>query len=372
MKKQVSDTKNTLYRIASILVLVFILISCEQPLTSTPSQTTGNDNLSNTPTIDISTVPALPAIYQSQFINPLDTPRTYIEDTCRYLKSRWHPINSKPGTVVMVIVFHDITNSPSNDPENVSVVEFNRIMKQLKDQGFEAINTKKFLGFVERNVKIPPRSVLIIQDGTYGADNFEKHFRQYWNTWGWPVVNGWVSQPDLSEAVWVENINLEVEGWVDHQAQGVITDTRLSDDSSKTVISRELEDPLTAFAEHYAKIPYAFIWPNNGFGLRPVQAARELGYQIAFTSNPRGPIMFNWVPLADKIDADRPMYPPEGAINDPLMTLPRYSASQARSEIDTVRASGEEAAIYAEANKVTELKYYEIMCKPTYGPIPEP
>jgi hypothetical protein len=262
----------------------------------------------------------------------------------------------------MVIMFKEISNP----------LEFTRIMVELQEQGFKAINMKQFLAFMERNVKIPPRSVLLIQDGVFETRNFDKNFRSYWESLGWPVVNGWVSEPDLPESVWVENIILENEGWVDHQAQGVISDTILSDESSKAVITRELEDSLNAFAEHYGKTPYAFIWPNGGFGLRPVQAARQLGYQLGFTSNPRGPVMYNWVPLANKVDPARPEYMPEGPINDPLMTLPRYPADQALDAIDAVRASGEEAAAYAEANKAAEFDYYDIVCKPTHRPIPVP
>jgi hypothetical protein len=82
--------------------------------------------------------------------------------------------------------------------------------------------------------------------------------------------------------------------------------------------------------------------------------------------------MYNWVPLANSIDPENPAYIPEGPINDPLMTLPRYPAEQALNAIDAVRASGEEAAIYQEANKALEFNYYELVCKPSRGPIPGP
>ena len=131
---------------------------------------------------------------------------------------------------------------------------------------------------------------------------------------------------------------------MDHQAQGVIPGTVLSDDSSKIVISRELKGSITAFAERYAKNPIAFIWPGGGFGQRPVEAARQLGYQLGFTSNSRGPVMYNWVPLADEFDPERPTYIPEGIINDPLMTLPRYSQDQVLDAIDEVRITGNEAS----------------------------
>jgi hypothetical protein len=260
----------------------------------------------------------------------------------------------------MIIMFKEISNP----------AEFTNIMTQLQTQGFEAINTKQFLAFMERNIYIPSRSVLLIQDGSYETRNFDKNFRSYWDKFGWPVVNGWVSQPDMPESIWIENAQLEQEGWVDHQAQGVISDTILSDDSSKTVIARELNDSLTAFAKHYSKTPHAFIWPNGGFGLRPVQAARQLGYQLGFTSNPRGPVMYNWVPLADKIDPVNPSYIPEDFIHDPLMTLPRYPEELALDAIDAVRASGKDAAVYAEANKAAEFHYYHIVCEATHGPIP--
>jgi hypothetical protein len=81
--------------------------------------------------------------------------------------------------------------------------------------------------------------------------------------------------------------------------------------------------------------------------------------------------MYNWVPLADNIDPARPSYIPEGSINDPLMTLPRYPAEQALNAIDAVRVSGEESAVYQEANKAVDFYYYNLVCKPTLGPIPE-
>ncbi len=161
---------------------------------------------------------------------------------------------------------------------------------------------------------------------------------------------------------------LEIEGWVDHQAQGVIAGTVLSDDLSKVVISRELKGSITAFANHYAKNPIAFIWPGGGFGQRPVEAARQLGYQLGFTSNSRGPVMYNWVPLADEFDPERPTYLPEGYIRDPLMTLPRYSGDQVLDALDKVRLTGNEAAEFARKNRAAEFEYYKAVCEPIYGP----
>ena len=80
--------------------------------------------------------------------------------------------------------------------------------------------------------------------------------------------------------------------------------------------------------------------------------------------------MYNWVPLANEIDPERPSYIPEGSVNDPLMTLPRYPSDQVIDAIDAVRITGRESAAYQEANKAAEFNYYDIVCKPTRGPIP--
>jgi len=101
-----------------------------------------------------------------------------------------------------------------------------------------------------------------------------------------------------------------------------------------------------------------------------VQFARQYGYRLGFTINPRGPIMYNWVPLADQPDPARPAYLPEGYVNDPRMVLPRYWPYQVQANLDTVRNIGDDAAAYAEQNKATELEYYDIMCSPTLGQIP--
>lgn len=361
MKMKDTKINRVFFRSASVFSLIAILISCD-PFTTASLQTESPTSTASIQTADAITPPALPGIYWSQFLNPLDEPHSYVEDTCQFLRNKWNPANAKPGTVVMVIMFKEISNP----------LEFHKIMVELQDQGFKAISTKQFLAFMERNIKIPMRSVLLIQDGSYERRNFDKTFGEYWRALGWPVVNGWVSEPGQPESILAENVALEQEGWVDHQAQGVMSDTVLTDDSSKAVITRELEGSLTTFAEHFGKTPYAFIWPNGGFGLRPVQAARQLGYQLGFTSNPRGPVMYNWVPLANKTDPERPSLQAEGSINDPLMTIPRYPAEQALDAIDAVRASGEEAAVYHEANKAIEFSYYDLVCKPIRGPIPQP
>lgn len=365
MKKQ----EKIIERILGSLLTVFLLVSCV-PVPVMPANE-GTPTSVNTETAAIE----LPAPYLSPYTNPLDTPHTYLEDSCLYLINRWNRLNSEPGTVVMIIMLRDIItifNEEERRNGNVDVNDLRQILDQLHAQGFEAIRTKQLLAFMERNVKIPPRSVLIIQDGTHDLENYDKSFREYWQRWGWPVVNGWVNQPNLSDELWEQNIALENEGFVDHQPQGVTPQTILTDDSSKVVIARELKAPITPFIEKFQKNPIAVIWPNGGFGQRTVTAARLLDYQLGFTTNSRGPVMYNWVPLADQYDPNRPTFIPEGKIGDPLMTLPRFWPHEALNAIDQVRIMGEEAKAYALANKDVEFEYYRQVCEPIYGQMPTP
>lgn len=337
------------------------------PSTLTPTATLAPTATPVPTATPIRTPPALPSVFQTDALNPLDTPHTYLDDTCQYLHDKWLPGNAEPGTVVMVIMFHSITRGEATSANQISYDRFNRLMHDLHDQHFQAITTRQLADFMEHNAYIPPRSVLLVVDDRHYRQYFDNFFRPYWEEWGWPVVNSWISHPDTLQQVWDENEALEAEGWVDHQAHGVIHNIPMSDASSDDYIYGELQGSIDAFQEHFDKRPIAIIWPGGGFGLRPVQIADELGYQLGFTVNPRGPLLFNWVPLADEKDPLRPSYLPEGPAGQPLLTLPRYWDTDASLHIDTVRQIGNAARAYAEAHRETELLYYDIVCAPTYG-----
>ncbi len=322
-----------------------------------------------TPTA-VRTPPALPPGFQSGVLNPLDTPRTYVADTCQYLKDKWNPDNAAPGTIVMIVMFHSIEKGTqtASDPKNVGSGDFTRLMKALHDMGFQAISATQLADFLDSNARIPPRSVVLIQDDRHSASNFNDWFRPYWKDWGWPVINGWISALGGSDPVLAENVALEQEGWVDHQAHGVVHNINMSDSSTDEFLIGELQGSIDTIQQYYGKKPIAIIWPGGGFGVRPVQMARQLGYRLGFTVNPRGPVMYNWVPLADQATGSFDI--PEGPVNDPRMTLPRYWPSQVIGNLDAVRVMGQEAAAYAEQNRAVELEYYDIVCAPAYGPIP--
>jgi hypothetical protein len=323
------------------------------------------------PPTAVRTPPAIPSPFAASQLNPADTPHTYVQDTCEYLYNRWNTNNAVPGTVVMVVMLHGVDREQASDVNDISVQDFRRMMDDLKEQGFEAINATQMADFMDHNAKIPARAVLLISDDRHQGAYFNDHFRPFHEQWGWPVVNAWISFEDGPRAISLaDNIALETEGWVDHQSHGYIHNINMSDQSTEEFIRTEFEKSIADLQTNFNKTPVAIIWPGGGFGLKPVQIAREYGYRLGFTVNPRGPVMYNWVPLADQPDPGRPAFLPEGYVNDPRLVLPRYWPYQVQANLDAVRTIGKDAAAYAEQHKATELEYYDIMCAPTLGAIP--
>jgi hypothetical protein len=316
--------------------------------------------------------PALPDVFSTGVLNPLDTPHTYIKDTCTYLKDKWGSKNAAPGTVVMVVMIHGIAKgAPAPDrPQDIGNADFKKLMNDLKDQGFTAINTQQAFDFLDHNAKIPQRSVLLIQDDRHTAQNFNEIFRPYWEQWKWPVVNAWINvSDDIGKGLLPDMVALSAEGWVDYESHGVLH-LPIDPSSSDDFIHSELYGSMQAMQQNFHKTPIAYIWAGGGFTPKSVQVARAAGYKLGFTINPRGPVMFNWVPQTDQPDQARPSFLAEGPVNDPLLTLPRYWDTDARSHLDEVRNISSAAAAYATKNKATELEYYDISCAPSAGPMP--
>jgi hypothetical protein len=335
-------------------------------VTPTPSPT---ETPLPTPTMPPRTPPALPPMFTSDILHPLDSPHTYVGDTCQYLQNKWNPNNAAPGTVVMVVMFHSITKDAVATGIQITAADQRRLMNDLAEQGFQAITTEQLADFMESNAYIPPRSVLLVVDDRHFAEYFNTHFRPFYEQFGWPVVNGYIAKDERPD-LWAENAALSAEGWVDYQAHGVIHNIPMDNNSTEEFLTGELQGAIQNIQKYYNKTPIAIIWPGGGFGARPVQFAREYGYRLGFTVNPRGPLMYNWVPQGDELDPQRPYYIPEGPVGDPLMTLPRYWDIDARNHLDEVRQMGNDAMAYAEQNKAVELEYYDIVCAPTYGAIP--
>jgi hypothetical protein len=306
-------------------------------------------------------------------LNPLDTPHTYIQDTCQYLKDKWSSTNSVPGTVAIAVMIHGIVAEdivPTADQMPASL--FREMIGSLMTHKFEAITTVQLADFLENNAKIPDRSVLLIADDRHHKPYFNEYFREYWKVDGWPVVNAYISaeRDGNDAAIFKEQEELNAEGWVDYQAHGVVHNTPMWPGVSDAYITGELQGSIDAFQAHFNKTPIAIIWPGGGFSPRAVEIARQVGYRLGFTTTPRGPLMFDWIPLSDTLDPRRPSWTPEGAVNDPLLVLPRYWDTDLITHLDKIVQISQEAAAYAEQNRTTELEYYDIVCAPQYGPVP--
>ena len=137
-------------------------------------------------------------------------------------------------------------------------------------------------------------------------------------------------------------------------------------DSSDEFLIGELKGSVDAIEAHFHKTPRAIIWPGGGFSARPIEVAKEYGYKVGFTTHPRGPVMYNWVPLCDVSDASRPYFAIDGN-QDPLFVIPRYWDTDASEHVDTVRQIGKAAKEYYESNRAVEVEYYDIVCKPIMG-----
>ena len=88
-------------------------------------------------------------------------------------------------------------------------------MRTLNQQGFTAINMEQLADFLDYNRYIPARSVVLLVDDRHYAQYFNNFFRPYWEDYGWPVVNAWISHPDTLPVLWGEMEGLAQEGWVD-------------------------------------------------------------------------------------------------------------------------------------------------------------
>ena len=325
------------------------------------------------------TPPDLAPTFTTKLLNPADTPHTYIQDSCEYLKEKWSSKNSPPGTVAMVIMIHGITKGApdAGRPQDISGQDFNQMMNDLHDQGFQSIYMQELQDFLYTNAKIPLRSVVLIQDDRHSEQDAMDWFYPYYQKWGWPFIRAFISSPTNDNApytsttgnLWKDQEDLAAQGWLDLEAHGV-QHFDINSTSSESYIMGELQGSWDAFQQHFNKTPIAFIWPGGGFTQQAIALARQVGYKLGFTVNPRGPLMYNWIPLADQPDAARPSYLAEGPVNDPLMVLPRYWDTDARSHIDTVRQIGDAAAAYAQQQKPNEIAYYNLVCAPNYGPLP--
>ena len=355
----------------TLAVQSFPTATATPTITSTPEPTSTPTLPPPTPTVPRTPSP-LPPVFTSSILSTEAQPRTFIEDTCQYLKARWNPNTRAPGTVVMVLMYHSITEdyNPITYDSQVHHSDLVMTLEHAHEVGFETITAGQLADFLDTNARIPRRSLLLIVDDRKRKEFYEEHFGKYLDMWGWKITNAWISAKDTPEYLWQENQEIVRKGWVDVQAHGVVHNTPIGPYSSDEYINGELIGSIEAIEKYHGTRPVGFIWPGGGFTKRAVELAREAGYRVGFTTNPRGPIMYNWVPQADEVSPAHPLWLPETSAGDARMTLPRYWSNDAAYRIDDVIAIGDAAIAEAEKTRAAELDYYDVMCVPKLGPIP--
>jgi peptidoglycan/xylan/chitin deacetylase (PgdA/CDA1 family) len=299
--------------------------------------------------------PIPPQGFVSPLIRPDVIPHSYVQDECNALRQRWSPFASRPGTVVLPIMFHHIYRNAWNVryPQEISSKEFQEIVKRARELGFETITTAQLVAFIEQNAPIPARSMVLIVDDRR-LKVVKEYFLPLWQEYNWTVTLAYISGPEVTWKEWEEIETLSASGAIDVQAHGYLhnQDSYVRDQTTEDLILQEIYAPLPILENYTGHRPQTIIWPGGHFNAFGIMAARQAGYQLGFTVHSRGPLMFNWIPLGEA----------EQAIRDPLMVLPRAWSSEAIKKLELAAQVGEQARLYAERNYEQEAEWYRTVC----------
>jgi hypothetical protein len=364
-------------------------------LSPTPVPATATPVPTETPTLG--PTPELPVAFTYANLEKGSIPQQYIEDTCEVLYDKLNPENALPGTVVMPIMFHSVTGNDAvleADGTQINDSMLSDLMTKAKSLGFETVTMQEMVDFMEHNARIPQRSMLIIVDDRRPGV-FRSNFYPYLVENNWTISLAWpIGDTDIKPAsdiydhpedtfnsLWEQMEAYYRTGYLDVQSHGYVHNIPISVDSTDEFIRHEMVDSRAILQEHFyckdaqgqpiadcqTAQPLAYIWPGGGFTQPAVAIAREAGYHLGFTTQPRGPVMFNWVPLAAEKDPNREFWMPEIPMDDPLMTLPRYWSLDAVSHLEEVAAIGDAAAAYENETRAKNIAYYQYFCQDTFG-----
>ncbi|NIM92317.1 MAG: polysaccharide deacetylase family protein [Anaerolineales bacterium] len=284
-------------------------------------------------------------------------PGIYNQDTCEYIRNRWDPEKSSPGTIVAPFMFHSIRGSGRPMPDEASITEeyFDAFVQHALELGFETITTDQLIDFLESNAPIPKRSmIMILDDRRPGVTEF---IMPYLEENQWTLTLGWIIE-DQRQYLWDWMERLASTGMLDVQSHGY-WHRYIVDETPEEQIIEELYEPIPILEDHFGERPYAFIWPGGNFTSRSVEIAREAGYRIGFSSFTHGPIMFNWIPQKEK----------EQLIGDPLMSLPRYWGITAWINLDQTVQISEMAIEHACQQYPLEASWYQNTCGEKLPPL---
>jgi hypothetical protein len=371
--------------------------------TSTPTETpvpaTATPVPTDTPTVTATLpVPAdLPAELSYAELEAGSIPQTYIDNTCEELSAKLNPGNAAPGTVVMPIMYHSVAENGSVLADNGMDVDqdmMENFLTTAKQMGFETITMEEMVNFMEKNAYIPQKSLMIIIDDRRPGV-FRTNFYPFLEEYDWHVSLAWpIGDTDSRNASYI-NDGLEYTtlwqqmeayyklGRFDIQGHGYVHNIPISTYSTDEFILHEVYDSRLVLQEHFyckdadgsliadceTDQPLAYIWPGGGFSQRGIELARESGYHLGFTTFPRGPVMYNWVPLAEEKEPNREYWVAEAPMGDPLMTIPRYWSQDAVNHLQEVVDISDAAAAYEAENHQTYVDYYNYYCQAEFGPL---
>jgi len=308
----------------------------------------------------------LPDSFESDVLRPGIEPASYIDDTCGYLANRWDPKGSLPGTVVAPVMFHSILegNGTNEDPSAINKVEFDAIVRQAEKLGFETITTEELLAFLQKNAKIPPRSMILILDDRKPG-TAEDYFLPVNEEHGWTTTLAWIAGSDTDQRPgrlageslwdWIERIN--DTGYFDVQSHG-LNHIYLKDYMSEETVREEIEGSIPVLKQHFGNTPIAYIWPGGNYTALGIQIAHEAGFELGFTIWARGPLQFNWIPQGN-----------EFAFNDPLMLLPRFWDTAAVLNLEQTAEIGDAAQEFAQENYAVEAAWFSQNCSGELPPL---
>jgi hypothetical protein len=277
-----------------------------------------------------------------------------LADNCTYLRQRWSPEVSQPGTVVLPIMFHSIAQDGTvlADPErDITVSQFAAFVYYAHYLGFETITSLQLLDFMMLNTAIPRLSMMIIIDDRRPG-TIRDQLMPVLDKYDWTVTAAYIAAPNDLEWAWNLMEQLYASGRLDVQSHGYTGKVYIYPDTPKEQVTSEILDSTGVLEQHFGVRPIAFIWPCGDFTPFSVEVARQGGYQLGFTAYSRGPLMFNWVPLGEQ----------EKAVNDPLMVLPRAWSSAANVNMDEAVKISDQAANFASQSFGKEAEWYHTYC----------
>jgi len=333
------------------LTLTKTLTPTLTPVPPTPTPVTPSPT--STRTLTPTMTPTPPPGFVSAFLRPEVSAQAYITGTCQYLQRRWSLDGSRPGTVVVPIMFHGIREAgkpiPEGDHQTISQEYFQDFIAYAKFLGFETITTEQLDGFLQQNALIPPRSMMLIVDDRRDG-TIQNHFMPVLEENDWTVTLGWIIA-DTMDSLWSRMEEMNATGRLDIQSHGY-WHRYMVPETPEEEIHEEIFGPVSVLEEHFGKRPIAFVWPGGNFTPLAVETVHEAGYHLAFTAYSRGPLLYNWVPLGED----------EQSIGDPIMVLPRFWSTAASVALDMGVQIAGEAQLQAVVSYAEEAAWYRSAC----------